>query len=168
MGGNCPAHGRNRAASAPATRRPCSGAGMPAAWATAMRSAARARHAPGRAMAFAARAAGQGASLLSSRPCAPIAVIPHGFLWSIVPPAIRSREMANCEAQVEAANIPVLGRVYQRTAFSSLFSFMTTLDELPPSEVSGIDKAKGDAIRLAEAIGKLVNPTGTTTVEVAA
>jgi chromosome partitioning protein len=95
-------------------------------------------------------------------------VIPHGFLWSIVPPAIRSREMANCEAQVEAANIPVLGRVYQRTAFSSLFSFMTTLDELPPSEVSGIDKAKGDAIRLAEAIGKLVNPTRTTTVEVAA
>jgi hypothetical protein len=42
---------------------------------------------------------------------------------------------------------------------------MTTLDELPPSEVSGIDKAKGDAIRLTEAIGKLVNPTG---VEVAA
>jgi hypothetical protein len=45
-----------------------------------MRSAAGARHAPGRAMAFAARAAGQGASLLSSQPCAPIAeiVLRHG------------------------------------------------------------------------------------------
>jgi hypothetical protein len=45
-----------------------------------MRSAAGARHAPGRAMAFAARAAGQGASLLSSRPCAPIAeiILRHG------------------------------------------------------------------------------------------
>jgi hypothetical protein len=40
-----------------------------------MCSAAGARPAPGRAMAFAARAAGQGASLLSSRPCAPIAEI---------------------------------------------------------------------------------------------
>jgi hypothetical protein len=50
--------------------------GQPAA----MRSAAGARHAPGRAMAFAVRAAGQGASLLSSPPCAPIAeiVLRHG------------------------------------------------------------------------------------------
>jgi hypothetical protein len=40
----------------------------------------RARHAPGRAMAFAARAAGQGASLLSSPPRGPIAeiVLRHG------------------------------------------------------------------------------------------
>jgi chromosome partitioning protein len=91
--------------------------------------------------------------------------IPHGFLWSIVPPAIRSREMANCEAQVAAAGVPVLGRVYQRTAFSSLFSFMTTLDNLPPSEVSGIDRAKGDAVRLSEAISELL---GAPTVEAAA
>ena len=82
--------------------------------------------------------------------------IPHGILWSNVPPAIRSREMANCEAQVAEAKIPILGKVYQRTAFASLFSFQTTLDELPPSEVSGLDKGKGDAIRLTKALGTLI------------
>jgi chromosome partitioning protein len=86
--------------------------------------------------------------------------IPHGFLWSNVPPAIRSREMMNLEAQVTEAKIPVIGRIFQRSAFSSLFSFATTLDELPPSEVSGIDKAKADAIRLTDAIETMMmNPS---------
>lgn len=94
--------------------------------------------------------------------------IPHGFLWCNVPPAIRSREMVNLESQVEQARVPVIGRVFQRTAFSSLFSFQTTLDELPPSEVSGLDKAKADAIRLTDAIDLLINPQSTTNAEVAA
>jgi chromosome partitioning protein len=94
--------------------------------------------------------------------------IPHGFLWSCVPPAIRSREMVNLEGQVEQAGIPVIGRIFQRTAFSSLFSFQTTLDELPPSEVSGLDKAKADAIRLTGAIDLLINPTTTMNAEAAA
>lgn len=89
--------------------------------------------------------------------------IPYGFLWSNVPPAIRSREMVNLESQVAEAGLPVLGRIFQRTAFSSLFSFQTTLDELPPSEVSGLDKAKADAIRLTDAIDLLINPTIETT-----
>jgi chromosome partitioning protein len=83
--------------------------------------------------------------------------IPHGFLWSNVPPAIRSREMINLEAQVAEARIPVLGRVYQRAAFAALFSFATTLDRLPPSEVSGIDKAKVDAGRITDAIDEMLN-----------
>jgi len=89
--------------------------------------------------------------------------IPHGFVWSSVPAAIRSREMANCEAQVGEAKIPVIGRIFQRSAFSSLFSFQTTLDDMPPSEVSGIDKAKADAIKLADAIALLLNPEAATT-----
>jgi chromosome partitioning protein len=84
--------------------------------------------------------------------------IPHGFLWSNVPPAIRSREMVNLESQVEQAGVSVIGRIFQRTAFSSMFSFQTTLDELPPSEVSGLEKAKADAIRLTDAIELLTNP----------
>jgi chromosome partitioning protein len=84
--------------------------------------------------------------------------IPCGLVWSNVPPAIRSREMVNLEAQVAEAKIPVVGRVMQRTAFSSLFSFMKPLDELPPSEVSGLDKAKADAIRLTDGIALLLNP----------
>jgi chromosome partitioning protein len=94
--------------------------------------------------------------------------IPHGFLWSSVPPAIRSREMVNLESQVEQAKIPVIGRVFQRTAFSSIFSFQTTLDELPPSEVSGIDKAKADVIRITDAIELMMNTPATTTAEAAA
>jgi chromosome partitioning protein len=83
--------------------------------------------------------------------------IPHGFLWSNVPPAIRSREMMNLEAQVTEAKIPVIARVFQRSAFAAIFSFATTVDELPPSEVAGIDKAKADAIRLTDAIEKMLN-----------
>ena len=94
--------------------------------------------------------------------------IPHGFLWSSVPPAIRSREMANLESQVQQAQIPVIGRIFHRTAFASMFSFQTTLDELPPSEVSGIDKAKADVIRLTDAIDLMINPQATPTAEAAA
>jgi chromosome partitioning protein len=83
-------------------------------------------------------------------------VIPYGLLWSNVPPAIRSREMTNLETQVGAASVPVLGRVFQRAAFAAIYSFATTLDELPPSEVSGIDKAKADVIRLTDALDLLM------------
>jgi chromosome partitioning protein len=82
--------------------------------------------------------------------------IPHGFLWSNVPPAIRSREMMNLEAQVAEAKVPVISRISQRSAFAALFSFSTTLDHLPPSEVSGIEKAKSDAIRLTDAIDLMI------------
>ena len=84
--------------------------------------------------------------------------IPHGFLWSNVPPAIRSREMMNLELQVAEAKIPVISRVFQRSAFAALFSFATTLDQLPRQEVAGIDKAKADAIRLTDAIDAMLNP----------
>lgn len=84
--------------------------------------------------------------------------IPHGFLWSAVPPAIRSREMISLEAQVAEAGIPVIGRIAHRSAFASLYSFQTTLDELPAGEVSGIDKAKADAIKLTEALAAMMNP----------
>ena len=96
--------------------------------------------------------------------------IPHGFLWSNVPPAIRSREMMNLEAQVAQAQIPVIARVFQRSAFAAMFSFATTLDQLPPSEVAGIDKAKSDAIRLTDAIDLMIKarPATTTHHEAAA
>jgi chromosome partitioning protein len=82
--------------------------------------------------------------------------IPHGILWSCVPAAIRSREMLSCELAIDQALIPVLGRVYQRAAFSALFSFSTVLDQLPASQVSGLDKAKADAVKLTDAVSMLV------------
>jgi len=83
-------------------------------------------------------------------------LIPYGLLWSNVPSAIRSREMMNLERQVADAEIPVIGRVFQRSAFAAIYSFSTTLDELPPSEVAGIDKAKADVIRLTDALDLLI------------
>jgi chromosome partitioning protein len=83
-------------------------------------------------------------------------VIPYGLLWSNVPPAIRSREMLNLEKQVSEAEVPVIGRVFQRAAFAAIYSFGTTLDELPTSEVPGIDKAKADVIRLTDALDLLM------------
>jgi len=83
-------------------------------------------------------------------------VIPYGLLWSNVPPAIRSREMMNLENQISEAAVPVIGRVFQRSAFAAIYSFSTTLDELPASEVPGIDKAKADVIRLTDALDSLM------------
>jgi len=86
-------------------------------------------------------------------------VIPYGLLWTNVQPAIRSRETMNLENQVAEAKIHVLGRVFHRSAFTAIFSFATTLDELPPREVSGIDKAKGDVVRLTDALDLLMGGT---------
>jgi chromosome partitioning protein len=93
--------------------------------------------------------------------------IPYGFLWSLVPTAIRSREAAALEQQVEQGGILVIGRVFDRTAFKSLFSFATTLDELPRSEVPGIDKAKADAVRLTEAVAELLGNQASKVTEAA-
>ena len=82
--------------------------------------------------------------------------IPHALLWSRVPTAIRSREMDALEQQVRAGGIPVIGRIHERTAYKSLFSFATTLDLLSPKDVPGIDKAKLEASHLAEAVGDLI------------
>jgi chromosome partitioning protein len=89
-------------------------------------------------------------------------VIPYGLLWMNVPSAIRSREMMNLESQVAEAEVPVLGRVFHRSAFVAIHSFSTTLDELPAREVTGIDKAKGDVVRLTDALDLLIAGTSKT------
>jgi chromosome partitioning protein len=82
--------------------------------------------------------------------------IPHALLWSRVPTAIRSREMEALAAQIRQGRIPVLGRVHERTAYKSLFSYATTLDHVPPAEVPGVEKAKAEAATLAAAVGELI------------
>lgn len=82
--------------------------------------------------------------------------IPHGLLWSRVPTAIRSREMEALQQQVRAGGVPVIGRVHERTAYKSLFSFATTLDRLPVREVPGVDKARAEASVLAAAVGAMM------------
>jgi chromosome partitioning protein len=95
-------------------------------------------------------------------------LIPHALLWSRVPTAIRSREMDSLEAQIGEGGIPVIGRVHERTAYKSLFSYATTLDHLPQSEVPGVEKAKAEAAILAAAVGELIRSAGVSASEVAA
>ncbi len=94
--------------------------------------------------------------------------IPHALLWSRVPTAIRSREMDALQAQIGEGGIPVVGYVHERTAYKSLFSYGTTLDHLPPGEVPGIEKARAEAAKLAEAVGVLISTAQATRTEVAA
>ena len=82
--------------------------------------------------------------------------IPYALLWSRVPTAIRSREIKALEAQVSDGGIPVLGRVFERTAFKSMFSFGATLDSLSSSDVPGLEKAKAEALELAALVIDLV------------
>lgn len=82
--------------------------------------------------------------------------IPHGLLWSRVPSAIRSREFMALEQQVEEGGIPVLGRIVERTAYKSLFSYATLLGQLPAKDVPGLEKAREEAARLAEAVVSLI------------
>lgn len=82
--------------------------------------------------------------------------IPYALLWSRVPSAIRSREFKALAIQVEEGKIPVLGRVYERSAFKSMFSFGATLDQLDAKEVPGLDKAMAEALDLARSTIELV------------
>jgi chromosome partitioning protein len=91
--------------------------------------------------------------------------IPHGLLWSRVPSAIRSREFAALEEQVEQGGIPVLGRIVERTAYKSLFSYATLLGQLPSKDVPGLDKARDEANRLAEAVVSLIHGSRSDTDE---
>ena len=82
--------------------------------------------------------------------------IPHAILWTRVPPAIRSREIAALENQVETGGIPTIGRVFERTAYKSMYSFATTLDGLSADEVPGLEKAKAEAADLAQRVAALI------------
>lgn len=77
--------------------------------------------------------------------------IPYGVLWTRVP-VMRSRETAALFDQIAAAGYPVLGQVIDRTAYKSLFSYCTTLDQLSSDDVPGLDKAIPETEALAEAV----------------
>jgi chromosome partitioning protein len=79
--------------------------------------------------------------------------IPHAVLFTRVNAAIRSRGMATAEKQLAEHGIEVFDtRIIEREAFKAMFSFNTTLDNLNPAEVSGIDKAKTNARAFAREV----------------
>ena len=68
------------------------------------------------------------------------------MLFTRVNAAIRSRGMAAAERQLAAHGVDVFEtRIIEREAFKAMFSFNTTLDNLNPAQVSGMDKAQTNA-----------------------
>jgi chromosome partitioning protein len=88
--------------------------------------------------------------------------IPHAVLFTRVNAAIRSRGMAAAESQLATHGIDVFEtRIIEREAFKAMFSFNTTLDNLNPAHVSGMDKAKTNARAFArEVITRLKSLAG--------
>ena len=88
--------------------------------------------------------------------------IPHAVLFTRVNAAIRSRGMAVAESQLAAHGIDVFEtRIIEREAFKAIFSFNTTIDNLNPAQVSGMDKAKTNVRAFArEVIARLKSRTG--------
>lgn len=77
--------------------------------------------------------------------------IPFGILWTRVP-IIMSRETGALFDQIREAGLPVIGQLYERTAYKSLFSYGTTLDQLSRDDVPGLDKARPEGDALAQAV----------------
>jgi len=79
--------------------------------------------------------------------------IPHAVLFTRVNAAIRSRGMAAAEGQLVEHGINVFEtRIIEREAFKAIFSFNTTIDNLTPEQVSGMEKAKTNAREFAREV----------------
>ena len=79
--------------------------------------------------------------------------IPHAVLFTRVNAAIRSRGMAAAESQLMEHAIDMFEtRIIEREAFKAIFSFNTTIDNLNPEQVSGMDKAKTNAREFAREV----------------
>lgn len=80
-------------------------------------------------------------------------VVPYRVFFSRVPAAIRERTLINLETQFRDAEIPLLPvSVIDRAAYRALFSFGETLDELDPTQVSGLEQAKTNTTAFAQAV----------------
>ena len=79
--------------------------------------------------------------------------VPHAVLFTRVNAAIRSRGMAAAENQLMEHAIDVFEtRIIEREVFKAIFSFNTTIDNLNPEQVSGMDKAKTNAREFAREV----------------
>lgn len=82
--------------------------------------------------------------------------VPHGLLWTRVSTGFQSREFVALASQLAEAGVPVIGQLVERTAYKSLFSYCTTLDQLPRDEVPGTDKARAEGAALANAVAEAI------------
>ena len=87
--------------------------------------------------------------------------IPHAVLFTRVNAPFAPVALA-AASQLAAHGVDVFEtRIIEREAFKAMFSFNTTLDNLNPAQVSGMDKAKTNARAFArEVITRLKSHAG--------
>jgi chromosome partitioning protein len=79
--------------------------------------------------------------------------LPYAVLLTRTSPSIRARGLAHIQKTMIEADIPVLEtELNERDAFKAVFAFRQTLDQLNPSEVPNLDKAKLNVWALAHEI----------------
>jgi len=88
--------------------------------------------------------------------------MPYAVLLTRTSPTIRARGLAHIQKGLIEAGIPVLEtELNERDAFKAVFSFQQTLDQLNPSEVPNLDKAKRNIWELAyEILERLTSEQG--------
>jgi chromosome partitioning protein len=88
--------------------------------------------------------------------------VPYAVLLTRTSPSIRTRGLAHIQKGMVEAGIPVLQtELNERDAFKAVFAFRQTLDQLNPSEVPNLEKAKANVWELAyEIIERLKSDGG--------
>lgn len=87
---------------------------------------------------------------------------PYAVLLTRTSTSIRTRGLAHIQNSLIAAGIPVLNtELNERDAFKAVFSFQQTLDQLNPSEVPNLDKAKLNVLEFVhEVLERLATEEG--------
>jgi chromosome partitioning protein len=84
--------------------------------------------------------------------------IDFAILFTRMPAAIISRNFSDIARQFVDAEIPVLEtQLIEREAFKTMFSIGRVLHDLTDGHVSGLEKARLDSYRLAEAVIGRIN-----------
>lgn len=91
--------------------------------------------------------------------------IPYRVVLTRTNPRIRTRTLAHVQRIFEDAAVPVLRtELHEREAFRAVFSFRTTLDELPRDQVANLDRAIENAeqfaVEVVSLLGKQANGGG--------
>jgi len=73
--------------------------------------------------------------------------IPHKVLITRTSPTIRPKGLKSLQSQLEAHEVPLFKtELLERVPFEAIMAYGGGLDDLDPKDVSGIDKAKANAI----------------------
>jgi chromosome partitioning protein len=83
--------------------------------------------------------------------------IPHAIVFIRTSPIIVTREEKEIRANVEAAGVPrFAASLNERTAFSHMFAYKSSLGELNTRDTNGLEAAQQNAVELTAEMVKLL------------